>query len=65
MLNIRRQIYQEYLANGGTRQAWDPDHYYPHITVGYSLRDLHESDGVIKDVAHSLDNRFELFFTDQ
>ncbi len=43
LLKIRRQIYQDYLANGGPAQAWNPDHYYPHITVGYSLRDLHEA----------------------
>lgn len=64
LLNIRRQVYQEYLNNGGPVEGWNPDHFYPHITVGYSLRDLHEADGVIKDAAHSLDDRFKLVFTD-
>ncbi|MFZ3229021.1 MAG: hypothetical protein WA160_02360 [Pseudobdellovibrio sp.] len=63
LLRIRRQIYREYLANGGPENAWDPNHFFPHITVGFSLRDLHESDGVIKDVSHSLDRRFKLFLT--
>lgn len=63
LLNIRQQIYQEYVNNGGSKQAWDPNHYYPHITIGYSLRDLHESDNVIKDI-NSLDQRFELIWTD-
>lgn len=57
---IRAQIYQEYLQNGGPANLWSPTNFYPHITIGYSLRDLHESDGVIKDVAHTFDPRFFL-----
>ncbi|MBY0515504.1 MAG: 2'-5' RNA ligase family protein [Bacteriovoracaceae bacterium] len=26
-----------------------PENYYPHITIGFTQRDLHESDGVLKD----------------
>lgn len=63
LLNIRQHIYQEYVKNGGPKEAWDPKHYYPHITIGYSLRDLHESDNVIKDI-NSLDKRFKLVWTD-
>lgn len=64
LLKIRQQIYQEFVKNGGDQNTWDPNHFYPHITIGYSLRDLHEADGVIKDVAHSLDNRFEIIVTE-
>ncbi len=64
LMKIRQQIYEEFVQNGGDNNAWDPNHFHPHITVGYSLRDLHEADGVIKDVAHSLDNRFELLVTE-
>lgn len=64
LLNIRKQIYAEYLKNGGPADAWDPDLFYPHITVGYSLRDLHIDDGVIKSVDKSLDKRFELTIFD-
>lgn len=64
LLKIRQKIYEEFIKNGGDKNAWDPKHFYPHITVGYSLRDLHEADGVIKDLAHSLDNRFELSVTE-
>ena len=60
LLNIRNQIYQEYLNHGGPAEAWDPNHFYPHITVGFSLTDLHESQGVLKDVRHSLDRRFRI-----
>ncbi len=58
--NIRYQIYREYLRNGGPKDAWDPAHFYPHITIGYTSRDLFEADGVIKDANHSLDSRFQL-----
>ncbi len=60
LLKIRHQIYNEYLANGGPKEGWNPDDYYPHITIGFSLWDLHISDGVFKDVEHSLDKRFNL-----
>lgn len=60
LLNIRNQIYQEYLNHGGPAVAWDPNHFYPHITVGFSLTDLHENQGVLKDVKHSLDRRFRI-----
>lgn len=61
LLEIRKQIYAEYLKNGGPAEAWDPNLFYPHITVGYSsLRDLHIDDGVVKNVDKSLDNRFKL-----
>lgn len=59
LLDIRRQIYNEFVKNGGNKNDFNPDHFYPHITIGYTLRDLHESDDVIKDV-NSLDSRFKL-----
>ena len=64
LLNIRKQIYAEYLQNGGPEGLWDPNLFYPHITVGYTLRDLHIDDGVIKNVDKSLDNRFDLTLFD-
>lgn len=62
LLIIRQQIYSEYLKNGGPAESWNPMHFYPHITIGFTLRDLHEQDGVIKDAEHSLDRRFQLFW---
>lgn len=63
LLKIRRLIFQEFIKNGGDDKVWDPQTFYPHITIGYTARDLHLSDGVIKDVQHSLDNRFDLIVT--
>lgn len=49
LFNIRRAIFQEYVKYGGKPSRWDPELYYPHITVGYTHRDLHlEIDGVFK-----------------
>ncbi|MBF0547671.1 MAG: hypothetical protein HQM08_24745 [Candidatus Riflebacteria bacterium] len=58
LLKIRRTIHEAFVQNGGKPEAWNPEKYYPHITVGFTLRDLHEADGVIKDVHNSSDSRF-------
>lgn len=57
---IRQQIYHLFVKKGGDPHAWDPRHFFPHITVGFTRRDLHESDGVVKDVQHSWDPRFKV-----
>lgn len=49
LLNVRRVIGAEFVARGGEAKAFDPDHFFPHITIGFAGRDLHEDDGVIKD----------------
>jgi len=54
---IRHRIYQEYLANEGDAKAFDPTWFFPHITVGYTLKDIHAPD-VYKDIQHSFDERF-------
>lgn len=49
ILNIRRTIFREFTKLGGKPSQWDPELFYPHITVGYSHRDLHlETDGIYK-----------------
>jgi len=60
LLQLRREIHKAFVAKGGDPKAFGPEHFYPHITIGYTKRDLHESDGVIKDIEHSLDPRFSL-----
>lgn len=64
LLRIRRAIYQDYIRAGGDPHAWNPEHFFPHITIGFTARDLHESDGVQKDIKNSLDSRFLLQMTD-
>jgi len=60
LLRIRTEIYDEFVKNGGNPDSWNPNKFYPHITIGYTNKDLHESDGILKDVEHSLDNRFQI-----
>jgi 2'-5' RNA ligase len=49
LLHLREKLRQQFMAAGGEKQAFAAELYYPHITVGFTERDLHESDGVIKD----------------
>ena len=58
--SVRHQINDLYLSRGGDPEQFKPDHFYPHITIGYTARDLHESDGVLKDKENSIDSRFRL-----
>jgi len=49
LVQFRRRVFEAFVAKGGSSKTFDPEHFYPHITIGFSLRDLHESDGVKKD----------------
>lgn len=67
LLRIRQKIKEAYERKPdrtpgafSTHAAFDPIAYYPHITVGFTLRDLHEQDGVIKDMVHSKDPHWTL-----
>lgn len=48
LLNIRQKIQALYIKKGGNVDDFQAEQFYPHITLGFSSRDLHESDGVIK-----------------
>ena len=56
--NIRQQIFYAFTRAGGDRGSFDPTWFFPHITIGYIETDLHESNGVLKNLKHSLDKRF-------
>jgi hypothetical protein len=60
---IRQMIFYEFTRRGGDRSAFDPTWFFPHITIGYTKRDLHEADGIIKNLKFSLDKRFNLKFS--
>ena len=49
LLAIRQAVHDKFVENGGDAKAFKPTHFYPHITVGYTDKDLHESQGVFKD----------------
>lgn len=48
LLKIRREVFKKYVDAGGEPSLFDPDAFYPHITLGFTQRDLHESDGIKK-----------------
>lgn len=58
LVELRRQIARLAASRGGPGGAggpiagfagFVPEHFYPHVTVGFSKIDLHEQNGVIKD----------------
>tara|TARA_B110001454_G_C12722892_1_gene435547 strand:- start:2458 stop:3117 length:660 start_codon:yes stop_codon:yes gene_type:complete len=54
LLSLRRTIATLYKTRGGLASGFNPEDFYPHITVGFTERDLHASDGVIKSKASCL-----------
>lgn len=57
---IRYLIYQEFVSNGGDPKAFDPTWFFPHITIGFTERDIHENSGLLKNIKHSYDERFQV-----
>lgn len=54
LVSLRQTIATLYRTRGGPASGFNPDDFYPHITVGFTERDLHQSDGVIKSKASCL-----------
>ena len=48
LLEFRKELWKLYNVRGGRNLKTSAEKFYPHITLGFSKRDLHESDGVIK-----------------
>lgn len=46
---FREEIREAYVQAGGPREKFSPEDYQPHITLGFTKRDLHKEDGVLKD----------------
>ncbi len=59
LMNLRREIEKLFVSKGGSLGKFDATKYYPHITLGFTSRDLFESDGVFKD-SNSCIGRIEL-----
>lgn len=49
LLKLREEIHKLFVSKGGDKEFFKPQYFYPHITLGFTERDLHLSDGVIKD----------------
>lgn len=46
---IRHAVQDLFISRGGKADLFNADHFYPHVTIGYTLRDLHYEEGVVKD----------------
>lgn len=49
LIKIREEVQKLFIKKGGDASLFKPNQFYPHITLGFTKRDLHESDGVTKD----------------
>jgi 2'-5' RNA ligase len=48
LIALRQRVQELFVKKGGKAAEFNPKAYYPHITLGFTKRDLHESDGVVK-----------------
>ncbi|KAL1918389.1 uncharacterized protein VTP21DRAFT_3049 [Calcarisporiella thermophila] len=49
LIEIRKEVFQLYIKKGGEGALFDPEAFWPHITVGFTQRDLFiENDHVFK-----------------
>lgn len=60
LLEIRRQVELLAARKAGHRVEFEGEHFYPHITIGFTKQDLHEEQGVIKGANSCL---YPLVFT--
>jgi 2'-5' RNA ligase len=49
LIHLRGLVQAAYVKNGGQAQDFDPAKFTPHVTLGYTARDLHVEDGIRKD----------------
>lgn len=49
LLRIRKAVHELYVSRNGDPEAFDPEWFFPHITLGYINGDVHETDGLLKD----------------
>ncbi len=49
LFEIRRKIQALYVGKGGDPKNFNPEKFYPHVTLGFVKRDLHLEDGVLKN----------------
>lgn len=54
LVDLRRQIAKAFVDAGGDPAAFRAEDFNPHITVGFTRRDLHAEDGVVKDAKSCL-----------
>ncbi len=51
LLEFRKQVWRRFVANGGLPDDFQWKRWSPHITVGFTSRDLHDEDRISKEKA--------------
>lgn len=51
LFQIRKAVEDVFTKRGGLKKDFNSDLFYPHITLGFTEKDLHFEDGVIKDAS--------------
>ncbi|NUN06372.1 MAG: hypothetical protein HUU57_11480 [Bdellovibrio sp.] len=51
LFNIRKAVYELFVKKGGKDSDFSPEKFYPHVTLGFTHRDLHFEDGITKDAS--------------
>ncbi len=54
LFKIRKAIEILYKEKGGTDSGFKAEEYHPHVTLGFTEKDLHAQDGVMKDASSCL-----------
>lgn len=54
LINLRKEVHKLFVKNGGDPAAFKPTHYFPHVTVGFNVRDLHEKDHILKSESYCI-----------
>ncbi len=49
LVTLREQLSRLFVKAGGVQESFQAQLFYPHITIGFTDRDLHQQDGIIKD----------------
>lgn len=64
LLRIRRAIHNRFKDRNhkGEASKFDPNHFYPHITIGYTFDDLHlDQDKVFKGINSCVDKNIHIY----
>jgi hypothetical protein len=56
LLKLREKISEVYISRGGDSAKFKPEIYYPHITLGFTKRDLHIEEGIYKDISSCIES---------
>ncbi|WII71079.1 hypothetical protein QJS83_11460 [Bdellovibrio sp. 22V] len=51
LFQIRKAVHMLYTSKGGNAADFNAEQFYPHVTLGFTKRDLHFEDGVTKDAS--------------